>query len=87
MVFCKKKCTWPNHVCLLHKAIYGLKQAPSAWFDSFTTQLFHLGFHVSGANSNLFILIHSSCVVYLLLYADNIIITSSNSSFVSDITH
>ena len=46
----------PTHVYLLHKAIYGLKQAPRAWFDSFTTQLFHLGFHASGANSNLFIL-------------------------------
>ena len=55
------------HVCLLLKAIYGLKQAPRAWFDSFTTQLFHLGFHASYVDSNLFILIHSRHVVYLLL--------------------
>ena len=75
----------PNHVCLLHKAIYGLKQAPRAWFYSFITQLFHLGFHASMADSNLFILIESSCVVYLLLYVDDIIITGSNSSVVSDI--
>ena len=75
----------PNHVCLLHKAIYGLKQAPRAWFYSFITQLFHLGFHASMADSKLFILIDSSCVVYLLLYVDDIIITGSNSSIVSDI--
>ena len=69
----------PDHVCLLHKAIYGLKQSPRAWFDSFTTQLFHLGFHASYANTNLFILIHSSHIVYLLLYVDDIIITGNNS--------
>ena len=34
-----------NYVCKLHKAIYGLKQAPRAWFGSFTSELFHLGFH------------------------------------------
>jgi len=60
----------PDHVCLLHKAIYGLKQAPRAWFDSLTFQLFHLEFHSSCADSNLFILIHSSHIVYLLFYVD-----------------
>ena len=59
----------PDHVCLLHKAIYGLKQSPRAWFDSFTTQLFHLGFHASYDNTNLFILIHSShmCISCFML--------------------
>ena len=75
----------PHHVCLLHKAIYGLKQAPRAWFDSFTTQLFHLGFHASCAGSNLFILIHLQQVVYLLLYVDDIIITGSDKVLVADI--
>lgn len=36
-----------DHVCKLHKAIYGLKHAPKAWFDSFTSQLFHIGFQAS----------------------------------------
>lgn len=70
---------------LLHKAIYGLKEAPRAWFDSFTTQLFHLGFHASCADSNLFILIHSTHVVYLLLNVDDIIITGNHASFVAEI--
>ena len=72
----------PNHVCKLHKAIYGLKQAPRAWFDRFTSQLFHIGFQASFADCNLFILHHGSFVVYLLLYVDDIIITGNRLSFV-----
>uniref|UniRef100_A0A2N9J544 Reverse transcriptase Ty1/copia-type domain-containing protein n=1 Tax=Fagus sylvatica TaxID=28930 RepID=A0A2N9J544_FAGSY len=45
----------PNYVCRLHKSIYGLKQAPRAWFESFTSQLLHLGFTASTADSSLFI--------------------------------
>ncbi|GKV21142.1 hypothetical protein SLEP1_g31150 [Rubroshorea leprosula] len=39
----------PNHVCKLNKSIYGLKQAPRAWFDTFTIQLFQIGFYCSRA--------------------------------------
>ena len=49
-----------QHVCLLHKALYGLKQAPRAWFERFTSQLLHIGFCASAADSNLFILRHGS---------------------------
>ena len=70
------------HVCLLHKAIYGLKQASRAWFESFTSQLFHIGFHASSADSNLFILHHGSFVFYLLLYVDDIIITRNSPPFI-----
>ena len=64
------------------QSIYGLKQAPRAWFDSFTSELFHIGFHSSSADSNLFILHHDSFVVYLLLYVDDIIITGNSPSFI-----
>ena len=77
----------PDYVCLLHKAIYGLKQAPRAWFDSFTTQLFHLGFHSSAADGNLFILQYGPNLVYLLLYVDDIIIKWNNVQFISQLGH
>ena len=69
----------PKLVCKLHKAIYGFKQAPRARFDSFTSQLYHIGFQASSADSNLFILHQGSFVVYLLLYVDDIIITGKCS--------
>ena len=47
---------FPNHVCRLWKSLYGLKQAPRAWFDRFSTQLLHMGFKASLADSSLFIL-------------------------------
>nr|POE64747.1 retrovirus-related pol polyprotein from transposon tnt 1-94 [Quercus suber] len=72
----------PTYAYLLHKAIYGLKQSPRAWFESFTSQLFHIGFHASSADSILFILHHGSFVVYLLLYVDDMIITGNSPPFI-----
>uniref|UniRef100_A0A2N9ELB4 Reverse transcriptase Ty1/copia-type domain-containing protein n=2 Tax=Fagus sylvatica TaxID=28930 RepID=A0A2N9ELB4_FAGSY len=73
--------THPHHVCRLHKSIYGLKQAPRAWFESFTTQLLHLGFIASLADSSLFIYHHQQVIAYLLLYVDDIVLTSNSPSF------
>ncbi|KAL0537331.1 hypothetical protein IC582_026309 [Cucumis melo] len=43
-----------NHVCLLHKGFYGLKQAPHAWFKRFTSYLFTLGFITSNVDPSFF---------------------------------
>jgi hypothetical protein len=71
----------PNYVCRLHKSIYGLKQAPRAWFESFTSQLLHLGFTASTADSSLFIYKTHTVIAYLLLYVDDIVLTSNTPSF------
>uniref|UniRef100_A0A2N9FFC2 Reverse transcriptase Ty1/copia-type domain-containing protein n=1 Tax=Fagus sylvatica TaxID=28930 RepID=A0A2N9FFC2_FAGSY len=70
-----------HYVCKLHKSIYGLKQAPRAWFDSFTTQLLHLGFTASTADSSLFIYHYKGVIAYLLLYVDDIVLTSNSTPF------
>ena len=50
---------FPKHVCLLHKALYGLKQAHRAWFERFTSRLFHIGFFASSADGNKVRVCHS----------------------------
>uniref|UniRef100_A0A2N9FSD8 Integrase catalytic domain-containing protein n=1 Tax=Fagus sylvatica TaxID=28930 RepID=A0A2N9FSD8_FAGSY len=75
----------PSHVCKLLKSIYGLKQAPRAWFESFTSQLLHLGFTASTADSSLFIYKHNSTIAYLLLYVDDIVLTSNTPAYLDQL--
>jgi hypothetical protein len=70
---------YPNHICKLRKAIYGLKQAPRAWFSRLSNRLLALGFHGSKSDSSLFIYRTSQITIYVLIYDDDIIITSSSS--------
>ena len=76
---------FPHHVCLLPKALYGLKQAPRAWFERFTSYLYHIGFFASDADGNLFIYRHDCHLVFLLLYVDDIILTGNDSVFTTSI--
>ena len=69
---------YPTHVCSLQKSLYGLRQAPRAWFEKFSTHLLTLGFIASQSDSSLFIFRHGTTVLYLLLYVDDIILTGSN---------
>lgn len=69
----------PHFVCKLHKALYGLKPAPRAWFNRFSSYLLNIGFFQSLADSSLFIYRCSSHTIYLLLYVDDIVVTGSDS--------
>uniref|UniRef100_A0A2N9IZW0 Integrase catalytic domain-containing protein n=1 Tax=Fagus sylvatica TaxID=28930 RepID=A0A2N9IZW0_FAGSY len=63
----------------LHGALK--EEAPRAWFESFTSQLLHLGFSASTADSSLFIYKNDNIIAYLLLYVDDIVLTSNTPSF------
>eukprot|EP00253_Pinus_taeda_P002755 PITA_02755 len=71
---------FPNHVCLLKKALYGFKQAPHASFQHFSSFLIQLGFYCSRAGPSLFVFHKQSEIIYLLLYVDDIIVTGNNTS-------
>ncbi|KAI5317707.1 hypothetical protein L3X38_037414 [Prunus dulcis] len=73
--------TRPNHVCKLHKALYGVKQAPRAWFHRISSFLLSFGFQHSQSDSSLFIFRHASYVIFLLLYVDDIVVTGNDSRF------
>ena len=72
----------PNHGRRLCKVIYGLKQAPQAWYNELKQFLLTSGFLNSTANTSLFILCHNAVTIYLVVYVDDIIITSNNPSVV-----
>jgi len=75
----------PNHVCRLHKTIYGLKQAPREWYSALKEKILALGFTNSKADSSLFIYNIASVLCFLLVYVDDLIITGSDTVFVSSI--
>jgi histone deacetylase 1/2 len=70
----------PSYICRLDKAIYGLKQAPRAWHARLSTILSGLGFVASTADTSLFILQRPEITIFLLVYVDDIIVVSSDTS-------
>lgn len=75
----------PDYVWKLKKAIYGLRQAPRAWFDKFSNFLLEYGFQCSFPDPSLFVYHHGSDVIYLLLYVDDMIITGSNNALLDNL--
>lgn len=74
----------PTHVCKLKKFIYELKQAPRAWFSKLSDRLLTLGFQSSKSDSSLFNLQTASTAIYILIFVDDIIVTSTSFSVISD---
>ena len=69
-----------NKVCHLRRVLYGLKQAPRAWFAKFSSTISRLGYMASNYDSTLFFRRTDKCIILLLLYVDDIIITSDDLS-------
>jgi hypothetical protein len=68
----------PDYVCKLHKSIYGLKQSPRAWYSRLSEHLYQLGFSYS-VDDSLFIYSANCITMFMLVYVDDIFITSSSS--------
>jgi hypothetical protein len=75
----------PDHVCLLAKSLYGLRQAPRAWFDRLHTYLLHLGFRATGSDASLFVFHRDGTTAYLVVYVDDIILTASSQQLLRHI--
>jgi hypothetical protein len=73
----------PNHICRLHKSIYGLKQAPRAWFMSLSQALLDLGFSSSAVDTSLFLFHQNSVHDFVLIYVDDILVSSNSPSAIS----
>jgi hypothetical protein len=71
---------FPDHVCLLKKSFYGLKQAPHDWYQRFTDYVATIGFSHSMSYHSLYIYHHGNDIEYILLYVDDIILVASSDT-------
>ncbi|KAF8780514.1 hypothetical protein HU200_001642 [Digitaria exilis] len=72
-------------VCLLSRSLYGLRQAPRAWFTKFADYAVSLGFKQSRSDSSLFVYNHGGSMAYLLLYVDDMILSASSTTFLQQL--
>lgn len=75
----------PNKVCRLRRALFGLKQAPRAWFAKFSSTVHQLGFSSSRYDQALFLRCTSKGCTLLLLYVDDMIITGDDLAGIHDL--
>jgi hypothetical protein len=64
-----------THVCILKKDLYGLNQAPRAWYGRINSFLTSLGFTKISAYHNLYFKVVDDGLVILLLYVDGLFLT------------
>nr|GEV63522.1 ribonuclease H-like domain-containing protein [Tanacetum cinerariifolium] len=72
--------TNPDYVCHLQRSMYGIKQAPRAWFQRFASFITRVGFQHSKTDASLFVYHRGSDIAYLLLYVDDIVLIASDQS-------
>ena len=71
-----------NHVCLLHRSLYGLNQAPRAWYTRLSDFLQTIGFPASKVDTSLFVLTRNHDIYYLLVHFDDILLIGNNSTLI-----
>ncbi|GJR41817.1 retrovirus-related pol polyprotein from transposon TNT 1-94 [Tanacetum coccineum] len=68
----------PYKVYHLKKALYGLNQAPRAWYDELSNFLVSKGFSKGSIDPTLFITKHGEDILLVQIYVDDIIFGSTN---------
>ena len=76
---------YPSHVCKLNKVLYGLKQAPRAWYDRLKNSLLQWGFQASKFDTSLFFQHSERDIIMVLIYVDDILVTSSNIVLIENV--
>jgi hypothetical protein len=72
---------YSNHVYKLYKALYGLKEAPRAWYECLRDFLIENGFRIGKADSTIFTRKMGKDLFVCQIYVDDIIFGSTNASF------
>jgi hypothetical protein len=74
---------FPNRLCKLSKALYGLKKAPQAWYARLKTFLLEHGYIMGSVDNTLFTLNYDTNFLLVQIYVDDIIFGGSSHSLVS----
>ncbi|GJT91725.1 putative ribonuclease H-like domain-containing protein [Tanacetum coccineum] len=74
----------PNKVYKVIKALYGLHQAPRAWYETLSTFLLENGFRRGTIDKTLFIKKNKSDIMLVQVYVDDIIFGSTRQSMCTE---
>ncbi|CEG49031.1 polyprotein [Plasmopara halstedii] len=72
-------------VCKLDKAIYGLRQAASAWNKTIHAVFLAMGFQSSGADQCVYVKVENGKYVYVCLYVDDMIVAAKTNKEIEDV--
>nr|KYP32331.1 Retrovirus-related Pol polyprotein from transposon TNT 1-94 [Cajanus cajan] len=75
-----------DYVCQLQKSLYGLKQSPRKWYKRFDNFMINQGFKRSPYDLCVYHKkVEDGSMIYLLLYVDDILITTMNKSAIQNL--
>ena len=77
---------FPNHVFKLSKALYGLQQAPRAWYDRLSKFLIDNNFTREKIDNTLFIKIKNHDMLIVQIYIDDIIFGATSENMCKEFT-
>ncbi|GJY21272.1 putative ribonuclease H-like domain-containing protein [Tanacetum coccineum] len=75
---------FPDKVYMVEKALYGLHQAPKAWYETLSTYLLDNGFHRGKIDKTLFIRRDKGDILLVQVYVDDIIFGSIKKSLCTE---
>ncbi|GJS61231.1 putative ribonuclease H-like domain-containing protein [Tanacetum coccineum] len=75
---------FPNRVYKVEKALYGLHQAPTAWYETLSTYLLSNGFQRGKIDKTLFIKRHKGDILLVQVYVDDIIFGSTKKELCTE---
>ncbi|GJX15281.1 putative ribonuclease H-like domain-containing protein [Tanacetum coccineum] len=75
---------YPNKVCKVVKALYGLHQAPRAWYETLAKYLLDNGFHRGKIDHTLFIKEQNEDILLIQVYVDDIIFGSTKKELCTE---
>ncbi|GKC65178.1 putative ribonuclease H-like domain-containing protein, partial [Tanacetum coccineum] len=71
---------FPDRVYKVEKALYGLHQAPRAWYEILSTYLLDNGFHKGKIDKTFFIRRNKGDILLVQVYVNDIIFSSTKKS-------